>query len=77
MELEKLLKGFERAIVSLSTQEYPISFPSSQFKVEKNKIVFPKPRGLQIDITAEKGESLEFEPKRFYEFKQGGIFERA
>ncbi|MEM0214747.1 MAG: hypothetical protein QXP46_04835 [Archaeoglobaceae archaeon] len=100
MKLEKLLKGFERAIVSFSANGYPISFPSTKFRILEKRIVLPKPKGLQFDIKTkkacllfhshnefvknirsitlygtltQKGEILEFEPKKCYKFKQGGI----
>lgn len=100
MRLNKLLKGFERTVVSFSTDEYPISFPSTQFRVFKDKIILPKPKGLHFDFKMKKacllfhthnefvkkirfvtlygvlsqtGDFLEFEPKRFYKFKQGGF----
>lgn len=101
MKLERILKGFERTIVAFSANGYPISFPSNQFKILENKIIIPKPKGLEFDISSkracllfhthnefvknirsvtlygtitQKAEILEFEPKRCYKFKQGGIF---
>ncbi|MCS7144244.1 MAG: hypothetical protein NZ879_04410 [Archaeoglobaceae archaeon] len=50
MRLKKLLREFERTVVSFSADDYPISFPSTHFKILKNKIILPKPKGLYFDI---------------------------
>lgn len=47
MKLEKLLKGFERAIVSLCENSYPVSFPT-QFRIEGDKILIRKPEWLNL-----------------------------
>lgn len=99
MKLEKLLNGFERAIISFSLNDYPLSFPTNQFRVIGDRIIIKKPKWLPFEIFGkacvlfhkhnefvkkirsvtlygnleQKGDFLEFEPKRCYKFKQGGL----
>ncbi len=99
MKLAKLLKGFERAVVSVCTNEFPLSFPSGHFAIQGERILFKKPKWLQLEgsqkscvllhrhneyvkkirsVTllgeiTQKGDILEFEPKKCYKFKQGGL----
>ena len=49
MKLENLLKGFERAIVSFPGKEYPLSFPTTQFRVHESKIVISKPKWVLLE----------------------------
>jgi len=99
LKLEKLLKGFERAVVSFRENEFPLSYPTTHFKIQGKKIVFKKPKWVQLEghrkacvlfhthneyvkkirsVTLygdaiQKGNFLEFEPKKCYKFKQGGL----
>lgn len=50
MKLEKLLNGFERAIVSFSLNDYPLSFPTTQFRVVGDRIMIRKPKWLHFEI---------------------------
>lgn|GEM_PF-2470776 len=99
MKLEKLLKGFERAVVSFYENEFPLSFPTTHFTIQGNKMVFKKPKWVQLrgnqkacvllhthneyvkkirsvtlyGYAVQKDDFLEFEPKKCYKFKQGGL----
>lgn len=51
MKLEKLIKGFERVIVSIQANEFPISFPA-KFEVREGKLMVEKPGWLDVKIPA-------------------------
>jgi len=98
MKILNLLKGFERVIVSIQADEFPISFPS-KFEVREGKLMVEKPGWLDVKIPAracmlfhrhnefvkkirsvtlygilrQRGDILEFELRKCYSFKQGGL----
>jgi hypothetical protein len=51
LKLEKLLSGFERVIVSIQANEFPMSFPA-KFEIKEGKVRVEKPGWLDVKIPA-------------------------
>lgn len=55
MDLNKLTQGYDTAIVSfLGEDGYPVSFPAKDFRIEADKILVEKPKGLHFNGEGQK-----------------------
>ena len=51
MDIRELIKGYKLVILSIVSDEYPISIPIKKFGAVNDKITLARPKGLDMDVS--------------------------
>jgi hypothetical protein len=73
MDLNKLIQGYEMAIVSFVDEDgYPKNFPVKNFKIDSDKILLGRFKGIKVEVGVGQHASI-----LFHLFKEGGIGDKS